>query len=219
MLEKNSTKALLSTRPGQVLLLTMAGATMLFALWPSAPPPGGLSRGTGFFFAHLYTGQSPWSWGRTPGQKSGLLNAMLPFIQPFSDAGAVLALIAFVIALLLLLGLKRAAVFFVFAVMIGGLAPLLKQAFSRPSPFPLPNDPSFPSGHAIVSMAFVAGVVAFLPPGRWRLLVLLVGGIFVVADGAAVVTDGGHWPSRRHCRLVHCVRVGGRTSGSSAVIR
>ena len=39
------------------------------------------------------------------------------------------------------------------------------------------------------------GVVALLPPGRWRLLVLLVGGIFVVADGAAVVTDGGHWPS------------------------
>ena len=79
--------------------------------------------------------------------------------------------------------------------MISGLAPLLKQAFSRPSPFPLPNDPSFPSGHAIASMAFVAGVVALLPPGRWRLLVLLVGGIFVVADGAAVITDGGHWPS------------------------
>ena len=152
MLE-NSTKALLSTRHGQVLLLTMTGATMLFALLAERATTGRPFAWDRFLFAHLYTGQSPWSWGRTPGQESGLLNAMLPFIQPFSDAGAVLALIAFVTALLLVLGLKRAAVFFVFAVMISGLAPLLKQSFSRPSPFPLPNDPSFPSGHAVASMA------------------------------------------------------------------
>ena len=59
----------------------------------------------------------------------------------------------------------------------------------------MPDDPSFPSGHATASMAVAAGIVALLAPGRWRWFAGIAGAILVTAVGLAVVSDSGHWPS------------------------
>jgi membrane-associated phospholipid phosphatase len=148
-----------------------------------------------FLFRHLYSGESDWPGGTTPGQTHGVLHAALPTVYRLADARGLLLLIAVVVAVLVLLRLVRAAAFFTTAIAVAALVPILKEIFDRPSPFPLPDDPSFPSGHAAASMAIVAGLVAVLPPTRWRLVAVTVGAIFAVAVGVSVIADGGHWPS------------------------
>ena len=54
---------------------------------------------------------------------------------------------------------------------------------------------SFPSGHAMGSMALVAAVVVLTWPTRWRWLVLILGAIFVLMVGMSRVYLGVHYPS------------------------
>ena len=54
---------------------------------------------------------------------------------------------------------------------------------------------SFPSGHAMGSMALVAALVVLLWPTRWRWLTLLVGSFFVLMVGLSRVYLGVHYPS------------------------
>ena len=183
-----------SDRDTYALLGLLIAAAALFAVLAAKAISSGPFVWDRSLFARLYTGESTWSQP-TPGQTDARLNALLPVLRPFADDRAMLLMMGFVLALLVVLRLKKGAAFFFVAVSVTALAPLLKQVFDRPSPFPLPNDPSFPSGHAIASMALVAGIVAVVEPGRWRLLVTLLGGLFLVAVGLAVITDGGHWPS------------------------
>jgi membrane-associated phospholipid phosphatase len=76
------------------------------------------------------------------------------------------------------------------------LAPLLKPLYARPPPSPNDGGPySFPSGHAIGTMALAAAVVVVLWGTRLRWLAVLGGAAFVAAIGAAVVAEQGHWPS------------------------
>jgi len=54
---------------------------------------------------------------------------------------------------------------------------------------------SFPSGHAMGSMALVAAVVVLTWPTRWRWLTLILGSIFVFMVGVSRVYLGVHYPS------------------------
>jgi membrane-associated phospholipid phosphatase len=56
-------------------------------------------------------------------------------------------------------------------------------------------DYGFPSGHAMSSMTLVAALVILMWPSRWRLHVLLVGGLFVLAIGWTRLYLGVHYPS------------------------
>ena len=54
---------------------------------------------------------------------------------------------------------------------------------------------SFPSGHAVASMAFVAALSVLLWPTRWRWPILILGGLFVVLVGLSRIYLGVHYPS------------------------
>jgi undecaprenyl-diphosphatase len=54
---------------------------------------------------------------------------------------------------------------------------------------------SFPSGHAMASMALIAALVVLLWPTRWRYPTIGLGGIFVLLVGLSRVYLGVHYPS------------------------
>jgi membrane-associated phospholipid phosphatase len=56
-------------------------------------------------------------------------------------------------------------------------------------------DYGFPSGHAMSSMTLVAALVILTWRTRWRWLVLVVGGLFVLAIGWTRLYLGVHYPS------------------------
>lgn len=67
----------------------------------------------------------------------------------------------------------------------------------RPSlwEYPALSDFSFPSGHAMASMTFVAALVILTWGSRWCLRMLLFGGIFVVIIAWTRLYLGVHYPS------------------------
>jgi undecaprenyl-diphosphatase len=54
---------------------------------------------------------------------------------------------------------------------------------------------SFPSGHAMASMGFVAALIVLTWNSRWRVWVWLLGGLFVMAIGWTRLYLGVHYPS------------------------
>jgi membrane-associated phospholipid phosphatase len=169
-------------------------ALAAFALLTAKAVAGGASAWDRALFRHLYSGESVWIGGRTPGQSDRALNAAGPLLHRLADSQALLLLVIAVVVTLIVLRRIRAAAFFAAAVAITALVSPLKQLVERPSPFPLPHDFSFPSGHATLSMATAAGVVA-VTPGRWRWVAGALGALLVLAVGVAVIADSGHWPS------------------------
>src|SRR5262249_45755091 len=101
-------------------------------------------------------------------------------------------------AVALWLGLRRAVgelAFLASAMAVLALTPLLKVAFHRSPPEEGIGDYSFPSGHALGTMALAAAVAVLLAGTRWRWPAIALAAVFVAAIGAAVVTSQGHWPS------------------------
>ena len=95
----------------------------------------------------------------------------------------------------------RHAMFWVFAV--GGatvLNLLAKQVFARARPdlwisiLPEPTF-SFPSGHAMQSMAVACGLVALVWTTRWRWPVMILAAVFVPVVGLSRIYLGVHYPS------------------------
>jgi membrane-associated phospholipid phosphatase len=182
-----------SSKPS--LLLAAAVSAFGFALLTAnvlADGPSGWDR---LLFRHLYSGESDWVGGSTPGQSNPVLNAAEPILYQLADARVLVLFAASVIVTLLVRGRVRAAVFFSAAVAVTGLVPVFKELVDRPSPFPTPGEPSFPSGHATGSMAAAAGIVVLIAFRRWRWLAGALGALVVVAVGIAAVADSGHWPS------------------------
>jgi undecaprenyl-diphosphatase len=160
------------------------------AAYAVAGPPAAWDR---YLFGQLYSGESQWPLGPTPGQDSALLDATLPFVNAIGNSYSLGVLFCAIVATLLLLRLTRAAVFIAAAVAVTLAAPVLKAVFGRPSPFAYAE--SFPSGHGIASMAIAGGVFVLLAGTRLRWAAALGGACLVLAVGVAVVADGGHWPS------------------------
>jgi membrane-associated phospholipid phosphatase len=146
-------------------------------------------------FQHLYSSDSPWPLGPTPGQHERVLEAATPWLYRLADSRKFLLLVLTILVILLILRLLTAAFYFIAALAVVVLAPILKHTFDRPSPFPRPGDPSFPSGHAMASMAIAGAVVVLTSDTRWFWPAVAFAAVFVAAVGVAVITDGGHWPS------------------------
>jgi undecaprenyl-diphosphatase len=96
---------------------------------------------------------------------------------------------------------RRAAWYYVLAT--GGSALLnlaAKEFFERRRPFlwesPTPKfSYSFPSSHAMGSMAVFAAIAVLLWPTRWRWIVVVGAGIFVFLVGVSRLYLGVHYPS------------------------
>jgi len=86
---------------------------------------------------------------------------------------------------------------------VGGAAMLnlaAKQSFERIRPalwlsIAPETTYSFPSGHAMGSMALAAALVVLAWPTRWRQVTLIVGSLFVLLVGLSRVYLGVHYPS------------------------
>jgi membrane-associated phospholipid phosphatase len=81
---------------------------------------------------------------------------------------------------------------------VGGmlaLDPVLKALFQRPPVSPDGTGYTFPSGTAMVSLAFAGAVVLLLPARAPRLLAIVTGGTLALALGVAVVYLRWHYAS------------------------
>jgi membrane-associated phospholipid phosphatase len=108
-------------------------------------------------------------------------------------AGAAAAFL--VLLALVAVGLRRHAAFWGLAV-VGPivLTPILKWAIARPQIGADPEgDYSFPSGNAMVSLAFVAALVLLVP--ELRRVAVLPAALLSLAYGAALVLLLWHYPS------------------------
>jgi hypothetical protein len=73
--------------------------------------------------------------------------------------------------------------------------PILKDLFERPPVDPGDSGYSFPSGHAMRSMAAAAALTVAVWPMRWRWPTALLGALVVGLSGIAVVSNSWHWAS------------------------
>ena len=115
-------------------------------------------------------------------------------------AGQVLGLLVFVGAVLALAlsGYRRAALAFLLAIVgATALGVILKEAIARPPVDPSPDGDgyTFPSGHALRSMALASALVLIAWPTRWRWPVAASGAIAVALTGIGVVYHEWHWAS------------------------
>ncbi|MCL6527321.1 MAG: phosphatase PAP2 family protein [Thermaceae bacterium] len=133
---------------------------------------------------------------RTP-----LLDGLMLGLTWAGGAAGMALLAALVLAWLLYR--RRAAQALFFTLAAGGAAllnPLLKAVFHRARPDLWPQltperDYSFPSGHAMGSLAVVAALVVLAWPTRWRWWVAIPGGLFVLGVGLSRLYLGVHFPS------------------------
>ncbi|HEY8599917.1 MAG TPA: phosphatase PAP2 family protein [Thermomicrobiales bacterium] len=122
----------------------------------------------------------------------------------FSHAGAPKPMVAFFIVILigLLIAQRRGDALF-FAIAVAGAMAInfgAKLLFGRARPdlwvsLAPESDYSFPSGHAMGSMAMIAALVVLTWGTRWRWPVLILGGLFVTLVGLSRLYLGVHYPS------------------------
>lgn len=121
-----------------------------------------------------------------------------------TEIGSALGLVPLCAAVFLYLwrrAQRREASFWLLAV--GGAAAinfLAKQGFARVRPAlwisrVQEHTYSFPSGHAMATMATAAALCVLLWPTRWRWLAIAVGAVFVLLVGSSRVYFGVHYPS------------------------
>ncbi len=130
-----------------------------------------------------------------------VLDSIMLAVTRVGDAQLLGGLVALGLVALMYTRRNRDAIFT--AVAIGGAAvfnPVLKAGFQRPRPqlwatLTPEHDFSFPSGHAMGSMAVVLALVILAWPTRWRWPVIVLGTVFVVLVGISRVYLGVHYPS------------------------
>ncbi len=130
-----------------------------------------------------------------------VLDSIMLAVTRVGDAQLLGGLVALGLVALMYTRRNRDAIFT--AVAIGGAAvlnPVLKAGFQRPRPqlwatLTPEHDFSFPSGHAMGSMAVVLALVVLAWPTRWRWPVIVLGMVFVVLVGVSRVYLGVHFPS------------------------
>ena len=126
-----------------------------------------------------------------------------------TSGGNLLALLTATIAFTLILWWRhqqrrRAAMVYALAALTSYvLNGALKHLFERPRPqlwqqlISLPGDPSFPSGHAMISMTVYGLAAWFLAEHfpAWRRVILLATGLLILLIGTSRVYLGVHWAS------------------------
>lgn len=128
-------------------------------------------------------------------------DAVVVFITRLGSIRMMLLFAAAIFLILLKLKQQRKALFFLLAA--GGailINVLAKLFFHRARPTlwmsPAPEeDYSFPSGHAMGTMAVISALVILTWSTRWRWLILILAGLFVLAVGLSRVYLGVHFPS------------------------
>ena len=132
---------------------------------------------------------------------TALLDRVMLF---FSLIGSGLWLVPVDVGILLILAWRRRwGDAFFWGLAVGGAALLnvgAKHTFGRVRPDLWPSIApettfSFPSGHAVQTMALVAALLVLAWPTRWRWPTLIVGGCFVLLVGLSRVYLGVHYPS------------------------
>jgi membrane-associated phospholipid phosphatase len=125
---------------------------------------------------------------------------MYAFTQ--AGSGIALSLICAVAALLLFQQRERVAALYVVVSLSGAAAlnQLCKHLFARARPdlwvSSLPETSfSFPSGHAMNSMAMCVALIVVSWPSRWRGLVLACSAVYVPLVGVSRLYWGVHYPS------------------------
>lgn len=131
--------------------------------------------------------------------------ALDPIAQVATHLGSASIVAIGVVALAPLLVLRkrwRSLVYLGITLFGGGALNLLAKVVwhrTRPhfweSGYPLPQDFSFPSGHAMTSMLFVAALVVLTWKTRWSGIVLVLGAAYVLTIGWTRVYLGVHYPS------------------------
>lgn len=132
---------------------------------------------------------------------SPLVDRLMEGITAFGSPLLMSVLCAAIVALLLWQKRRGDAAFFAFAVIGAGLLNLLAKAFfgrARPElwlSIAPRSDFSFPSGHAMGTMAVACAVVMLARTPRSRVLAITLGIVFVVAVGFSRLYLGVHFPS------------------------
>ncbi len=110
--------------------------------------------------------------------------------------------IAIITAFILLIQRKKLSLAYLVTTLLGSIIinRSVKVLLHRVRPnlweSPAPElDYGFPSGHAMSSMTLVAALTVLTWNTRWRWLVLIVGGLFVLAIGWTRLYLGVHYPS------------------------
>ena len=130
-----------------------------------------------------------------------VLDSIMLAATRMGDAQILGGLVALELVALMYTRHNRDAIFT--AIAIGGAAvlnPALKAGFQRPRPqlwatLTPEQDFSFPSGHAMGSLAVVLALVVLAWPTLWRWSVIVLGTIFVVFVGVSRIYLGVHFPS------------------------
>ena len=171
-------------------------------------PASGLLLSLGVFakLAEDVWGREPFGWDvpiltRLHAASAPLWDSLMLSLTHLGGAPVMAILAGLVLAWLLYRRRNTQAAFLALAV--GGAALLnlaLKQLFHRARPDLWPSltpehDYSFPSGHAMGSLAVVAALVVLAWPTRWRWPVLILGGLFVLGVGLSRLYLGVHFPS------------------------
>jgi membrane-associated phospholipid phosphatase len=137
----------------------------------------------------MYQHNSPWT------------TTLMIFVSEVGYAWGVVPIDLLIFGFLLLRRRWGDAIFWLLAVGGAGLLNIVaKLLFQRTRPdlwlSPSPESTfSFPSGHAMGSMALVSTLLVLLWPTRWRWPTLILGAIFVLLVSVSRVYLGVHYPS------------------------
>ena len=175
--------------PYAIALAALAAFALLAVVVLDGGPPGWDQT----LFRELYSGETTGPPGAAPND-SALLDALMPWISRTADGRAILVLTVLVLGTLVLARRPKDAAFVGAACSVVLVAAGLKELLARPAPFESHGGISFPSGHAMGSMAMALSLTIVADP--WlRPFVAVAGAAFVIGVAIAVIADGGHWPS------------------------
>jgi membrane-associated phospholipid phosphatase len=132
-------------------------------------------------------------------EERGVIDSRLDVFDLILNPAVHIAGLLVVLSILLFMAARRRVwPALMIGVAVGGtlvFEPILKDLFERPPVDPGDSGHTFPSGHAMRSMAAAAALTVAVWPMRWRWPTALLGALVVGLSGIAVVSNSWHWAS------------------------